>query len=293
MINKKILVIGGSGFLGSHVADFLTDNNYEVSIFDFKKSKYLKSDQQFIKGDILNYDHLSSAIKASDIVYHFGGIADIEMANENPLEAIKINILGTSNVLSACVEHNIERLVFASTVYVYSSFGGIYKATKQSCELLIETFSKEKQLKYTILRFGSLYGPRANDFNYITQIIKQAILNGQIERKGSGNEVRDYIHVFDASKSCLAILDKEYENHYVMITGSQRIKINDLLNMLSEMFEQKINIKYLDDRMDGHYESSPYSFKPILAKKYIGKSEIELGQGLLDLIYEIHKDFKN
>ncbi len=285
---KKILVIGGSGFLGSHVVDYLSSKNFDVTVFDIQKSNYLKNENKFILGDVSDYNKILKAIKGKDIVYNFAGIADIKEANENPHLAIEKNILGTNNILNACVKFKVKRYILASTIYVYSKQGGIYKATKQCCELLTDTFSENKRLKTTILRFGSLYGPRANKFNFVYNIINEALKKGTITRKGSGNEVRNYVHVLDASKACFEILDKKYENSVVLINGLANIKINDFLKMISEIFNNKIKIKYSKERIEGHYEITPYSFTPKLAKKLIMKSEIELGQGILHLINHLN-----
>ena len=292
MKNKKIVVVGGSGFLGSHVSDILTENNFQVHIFDISPSKWINKKQHFIKGDILNYNDLLKAFKNTHAVFHFAGIADIGKSNIDYIKSVEQNILGTTQILEACVKCKVKRFVFASTIYVYSDYGGIYKTTKQSGELLTETFNKEKKLNFTILRFGSLYGPRANKFNFVYQVINQAITKGKIQRKGSGNEIREYIHVNDAANACLTALSQQYQNKYLMITGSQRVKIKDLLDMINEIMNNKIKIEYLKERNEGHYESSPYNFKPRIAKKLIGKNEIELGQGLLDLIYEVHNNIK-
>tara|TARA_B100001093_G_C26781121_1_gene994675 strand:- start:805 stop:1680 length:876 start_codon:yes stop_codon:yes gene_type:complete len=285
---KKILVIGGSGFLGSHVTDFLTSKKFEVTVFDLKKSKYLQDSNKFIKGDISNYEHVAKAVKGNDIVYNFAGIADIKEANDNPHLAIEKNISGTNNILNACVKFKVKRFILASTVYVYSNQGGIYKATKQCCEILTDTYSENKNLKTTILRFGSLYGPRANNFNFVSNIINEALTKGTITRKGSGNEIRNYIHVYDASKVCYDILQKKYENDMVLINGSRNIKIKEFLKMISEILNNKVKIKYVKQVNEGHYEITPYSFNPKIAKKIISDSEIELGQGILHLINDIN-----
>mgnify|MGYP001188101079 CR=1 FL=1 len=293
MNNKKIVITGGSGFVGSHVADIFTNNGYNVTIFDNKKSKWIKKDQNFVEGDILDYEKILNTIEGAYAVYHFAGEAKIDESNLKPIDAIRYNILGTTNILEASVKSKIERFVFASTVYVYSEKGGFYKSTKQSCELLTESYHEQYKLNYTILRFGSLYGPRSNKSNGIYEILHQAIKNGKINRKSNGEEVRNYIHVLDAAKACLNILKNEYCNKYVMITGSQKIKIKDLLSMVNEMLDNKIDIKFSNQGYSGHYENSPYTFRPRIADKFIGNSEIELGQGLLDLIYEMYKDINN
>lgn len=184
-------------------------------------------------------------------------------------------------------------MVFASTVYVYSEQGGFYRSCKQACELLIENYQKLYGLDYTILRFGSLYGRRANKFNWINTIIRQALTEGRMQRDGDGEEIRNYIHVKDAAQACVNILDEQYKNDYIMLTGAQTIKIKDLLLMISEILNNKVAIEYLDKRMEGHYEITPYTFRPRIAKKYNLVMQFDLGQGILDTIYDVYKELNN
>ena len=287
---KKILVIGGSGFLGSHVADAFTESGYQVVIFDKQKSQWIKKNQIFVNGDIMDPDNLVNTLKDVHGVYHFAGISDIEQANNNSLEAVKQNILGTTNILEACVEAKVLRFVFASSVYVYSDQGGFYRSTKQACELLIENYNKLKNLNFTILRFGSLYGRRANRLNFIYDMIHQALTEGKMERYGDGEEMRDYIHVTDAAKSCVSILDDEYKNTYLMLTGDKTIKVRDLLNTIQQILDTKVTIHYLKDRAEEHYNITPYSFRPRTARKFNQKTQTDLGEGILDTIYEVYKN---
>jgi len=290
---KQAVVFGGSGFLGSQVADYLTEAGFLVKIFDNNKSPYLHSDQEMIVGNILEIDELMSVVKNADVVYHFAGIADISEANQNPVSAVKSNILGTVNILEACIKNKVSRFIFASTVYVYSEHGGFYRSCKQASELLIENYQKLYGLNFTILRFGSLYGKRANNFNWIHKIIKQALTEGKMQRQGGGEEIRDYIHVQDAARACVEILDKKYNNDYIILTGFQTIKIKDLLIMIKEMLDNQVTIEYLDEHMEGHYEITPYSFRPRIAKKYLSSTQLDLGQGILDTIYDIYKSLND
>ena len=165
----KITVIGGSGFLGSHLSDSLSSRKNKVVIFDKKKSKYLKSSQKMVVGDISNINQLRKAIKGSEVVYHFAGISDIGESIKKPMETTRINIVGTANVLQLCKEYNIKKIIFASTIYVSSSQGGFYRVSKQACELIIEEYKKRFNLNYTIVRFGSIYGPRSSQDNGLTK----------------------------------------------------------------------------------------------------------------------------
>jgi len=133
-------------------------------------------------------------------------------------------------------KRNVRRFLFASSIYVYSELGSFYRTSKQACELLIESYQKIYGLPFTILRYGSLYGPRANDFNFVKKAITDALLKGKIQRKGDGKEIRDYINVLDAAKASVEVLHDEFTNSYVMINGTTTMHINQLLKIISEIF---------------------------------------------------------
>ncbi|WP_276359560.1 NAD(P)-dependent oxidoreductase [Daejeonella sp. H1SJ63] len=281
----KVVVFGGSGFLGGHVADMLTDAGYRVIIFDTIKSGYLRDSQEMVIGDILNRDLLREVIKDAKYIYHFAAIADIKEAQDNPVKAVEVNILSTTYILDACREFKVERFIYGSTIYVYSEHGSFYRSTKQASELLIENYQKIYNLNYTILRYGSLYGPRANHFNSINNFIIQAIKERKITRDGNGEELREYIHIKDAAKSSVEILSDEFVNSNIMITGNKSMKISDILAMIKEMFNEKIEVVYTNEVHEEHYNITPYTFKPKIAKKYHLNYYHDLGQGILDQIY--------
>ena len=286
----KAIVFGGSGFLGSHVADELTKRSFDVTIYDTKKSKYLSSQQKMIVGSIMDKEKVKDAVKGCEYVYNFAAVAGIEDALRDPCRAIEINILGNTNILEACRSHKVKRFIFASSVYVYSDLAPFYRSSKQACELIIEDYQKSFGIDYTILRYGSLYGKRANEFNFIYKIIKQAIEEGKIIRKGDGEEIRDYINVLDAARCSVDILSDEFINESVMLTGTQSTKIKDLLSMIREMFKGKIDIEYKPVKEEGHYEITPYAFRPKVAKKFVSNYYHDLGQGILDVIYDVYSE---
>lgn len=287
----KVVVFGGAGFLGSHVSDTLTQKGFNVMVFDRDPSQYINENQQMVIGDILNKEEVDKAVQNSQYVYHFAGLADINEAKEKPLDTITSNVLGTTNILEACKNNNVERFVFASTIYVYSELGSFYRSSKQACELIIENYFDEFDLNYTILRYGSLYGRRANQFNFIHNAVTRALLDKRIERKGDGEEVRDYIHVKDAAKASVEILTDDFINSHIMIKGTQTIKVKELLSMINEIMGNKIEINYSEEtQYEGHYQLTPYSFRPRVAEKFLLKTYHDLGQGLLDTIYDVYKE---
>ncbi|KPK42829.1 MAG: NAD-dependent epimerase [Omnitrophica WOR_2 bacterium SM23_29] len=289
----KVVVFGGSGFIGSHVADVLTDTGQDVVIYDLVPSPHLKKSQNMVVGDIMDEQLVLKTVKDCDIVYNFAGIADIQEAAEKPLDSVRSNILGNTNILEACRKTKVKRFIFASSLYVYSKAGSFYRSTKQACELLIENYNELFGLPYTIIRYGSLYGPRSDERNFIHRILKQALKENRIVREGDGEEIREYIHVYDAARCSVEILSDEFVNQYVIITGNQQMKVKELLLMVNEMLNNKLKVEYITPQSDFHYEITPYTFAPKLAKRIISKTYVDLNQGVLECIQSIYKELNS
>jgi len=133
---KKAVVVGGSGFIGSHVADHLSDAGYQVTIYDKIQSQWLRNDQEIVIGDIQDSEKLNQTIVGAEVVYNFAALADLNQALEQPLKTVNINILGNINVMEACHAHGVKRFIYASTVYVHSREGGFYRCSKQMIKRL-------------------------------------------------------------------------------------------------------------------------------------------------------------
>ena len=286
---KKVVVFGGSGFLGSQVADLLSESGYEATIYDLKPSPFIKNNQKMIVGDILDRACVEKSLDGVDIVYNFAGIADITEANARPFKTIETNVMGNSTILEACSKQKVKRLMFASSIYVYSDSGSFYRCSKQACELLIECYHEKYGLDFTILRYGSLYGPRSDKRNSIHSMLTQALEQKRIVRDGDGEEIREYIHTHDAARMSVEALEDTYKNQHVIITGNQQMKIKDLHVMVKEMLKGDLSIKYIIPATEKeHYEITPYVFRPTLAKRLVLRHYIDLGQGILEMLNEIH-----
>lgn len=285
---KKACVFGGSGFLGSHVADCLVDNGYLVTVFDKQPSQWLKDGQEMVIGDILSFDEINEAVAGSDVVYNFAALADLNEGLNKPIETIKINILGNAHVMEACHNHKISRFIYASTVYVNSRDGGFYRCSKQAAENYIEEYQRIFNLDYTILRFGSLYGPRADKANGLYRIVKNAVQSGAVSYQGSSEAIREYIHVTDAARASVVALGEEFRNESVVLTGQEPMKVEDLLKMLAEILGYESKVEFLEKNNIGHYIRTPYSYQPKLGRKFISPMHVDLGQGLIELINQIH-----
>ena len=283
------MVVGGSGFIGSHVADHLSDAGYQVIIYDKTKSQWLRNDQEIIIGDVEDSEKLNQAIVDAEVVYNFAALADINQALEQPLKTININIVGNLNVLEACRANKVKRFIYASTVYVHSREGGFYRCSKQASEAYVEEYQKIYGLDYTILRYGSLYGPRADKTNGLYRVVQSALKNGVVSYEGDIDAMREYIHVEDAARASIKALNDEFINESVVLTGQEPMKVIDMLKILSEILGlPPESVKFSEDKYAGHYIRTPYAYQPKLGRKYIPPMHVDLGQGLLQIINEIN-----
>lgn len=287
--SERVIVFGASGFLGSHVADTLTTAGYRVRLFDRSPSPYLKGNQEMIVGDIMNLEEVIEAAKGSSIVYNFAAIADIDEAHDKPIPTATINVLGNMHALEAARIAGARRFVFASSVYVYSESGSFYRASKQAAERFTETYHERYGLNYNILRYGSLYGRRADKRNGIYRMLQEAVEHHSITYKGSGEAMREYIHVEDAARMSVQILAPEFANRHMILTGQEKLRIRDVMTMISEMLPWPVELHFDEANAVHHYEITPYAFQPRIGRKLVLNEHVDLGQGILDCLREIHQ----
>jgi len=276
----KILIIGGLGFLGKRIYDLLSKKYKNVTILD---NKNISEKKNYIKGDINNFKFLKEKLKNYDVVYHLAGLSNLDTAYKNPIDTSKTNITGTVNVLEACKINKIKKLIFGSTMYVSGQHGSFYRCSKSACEDYIKEYRYRYNLKYTILRFGSLYGPGSNEENGLYRIVLGAINNKKVIYYGDLNAHREYIHVDDAAKASSDCL-KRFDNKIINITGNQSLKVTDLLEIVREILNIKNKIKVINKKQKGHYTMVPHNYDEPLVMKYSINPFVDLGEGIKSLI---------
>lgn len=291
----KIVVTGGSGFLGSHVADQLAIAGHEVTIFDRVESQWLRPDQKMVLGDVTSREDILKVTKNADAFYHLAALADLNEALKEPLKTVHVNVFGTVNALEACRINKVKRFIYASTLYVYSQEGSFYRCSKQSSEHYVEEYQKSFGLDYTILRYGSLYGPRSDDSNGLFRVVKEALLENVVRYRGNSESMREYVHVEDVARASVLALSEEFKNQSLLLTGQESLKVYDMIKMLAEILGIPNKVEFINEEYVGHYIRTPYSYQPKLGRKYRPTTHVDLGQGLLQLIDEVRKtiDAKN
>jgi len=283
-MKKACLVTGSSGFIGSHVADYLSKKNFRVRLFDKKKSKFKKKNQKTFIGSLTNFNDLDKATKKINILFHFAASADLNHSNSKPFDAIRDNVMGTANILKACIKNKVKKIIFASSIYAISEQGGIYSTTKLASEMIIEKLCKKYNLNYVVLRFGTVYGKRANKFNTVQNFINEAKIKKKIYRETQGNEIRSYINVKDVVKIVYLLNKKKYENGYYNIFGNKKTKVKELLGMIKKKvpnikvhFSKKDNRKY-------NYKVNPFTYKLRKGKNIKLDKYMSLENGINELI---------
>jgi len=289
-MSKKVVVFGGCGFIGSYVVEELLNNDYEVIAADLNSSKYV-DDKYFRQCDIMDAVQVDELVNNADIVYNFAGFANLDDAIANPTKTIELNVMGNMNILEACKKHKVKRFVYASSAYAMSDKGSFYGISKLTSEKLTEEYYKKFGLEFTIIRYGSVYGERDYDNNYIYNLVKSAMQTGVINHSGDGEEVREYIHAADVAKLALQVIESdEFINEHLILTGVERMHRKELFEMINEILGNTLEINLNNDGYYNHYQMTPYSFHPTKSKKLVANPYIDMGQGILECMKDIEEN---
>ena len=286
-------MIGGSGFLGSHIAEELGKAGFQVFIHDRMKAPDLCVPHEFLPGD-LSLESLRQSTSGMDYVFHIAAEADIAHCNANPLSAVEANISGATNVFEACRISAVNKIIFASSLYVSGHMGGFYRATKLAAEEILKCYGEQHGMVYSILRFGSLYGPRSQNWNGLRKYVSQIYLNGEITYRCDGEERREYIHVEDAARLAVQSVDQQYNGKQLVLSGSQSYTAKQTLELIFEIMGKKQIITFDTKHRDAaHYRSTPYRFNGDKPIKIYPLQSVDFGQGIIDLIEDVYKDHEN
>ena len=149
---------------------------------------------------------------------------------------------------------------------------------------MIEEYSRKYSLNYVILRFGSLYGPRSDKNNGLYKILFNSLKNKRVTYEGDYETSREYLHISDAAVASTHMLNRKFNKFRVNLTGINSIKVYDLLKTINEILGYKKNLKFVKSNNTNHYIRTPYNYSEKLTKKYFLNENVDLGQGILELL---------
>ena len=261
----NMLVTGGSGFIGSHVVDKLVDAGHQVRVFDLKRP--CRDDVEFFQGDITCRDDVTKGLSGRDVIYHIAALSNVDLIKDHPLAAVEQNILGTAYLLEQCRQQGVKRFIFASSVFIFEEKGHLYTTGKLASELLCKNYHTLFSLPYTILRYGTAYGPRSRAANVISRFIQKALKGGNIVIHGSGKQERRFTYVEDLALGSVAALQPIAENKTYTIAGRPPVSIEGLAEIVKGLLNNEIIIEY-DSAREDDYGGAVLDIN--LAKKELG-----------------------
>ena len=246
----RVLVTGGAGFIGSHVVDKLRAAGHEPRIFDLRPSPHHAAGEvDTYIGDLLSVDDLRDAMADCDAVAHLAASADVGIVANEPVEAEALNARGTLNVLEAARQSGVERVVYASTIWVYSDGCGnqvdeettvglpshLYTATKLAGEMYCKSYSELYDVEFTILRFGIPYGPRARPAAVIPAFVRKALEGDPLTIAGEGTQSRRFVYVEDLAEGVADALQPVAANRVYNLVSDRDVSIKEIAHTVREL----------------------------------------------------------
>jgi UDP-glucose 4-epimerase len=248
---RRVLVTGGSGFIGSHVVDKLADAGIEPRIYDLRHSPHHRPDAvDTVIGDLFDHDALCRAMEDCEAVVHLAAYADVGIVAEEPVCAEQTNSRGTLAVLEAARATG-TRVIYGSTIWVYGESGNgtitedspiglpahLYTASKLAGEMYCTSYAELYGVPSTILRFGIPYGPRARPAAVIPIFVSKALKGEPLTIAGDGLQTRRFVYVEDLAEGVVAALEQGEENRVYNLAGDETVTIRGLADVVSEMIE--------------------------------------------------------
>ncbi|MCC3313862.1 NAD-dependent epimerase/dehydratase family protein [Nocardia africana] len=253
----RIGVTGGSGFIGAHVIRRLAESGHTVYALDTVAPSRPDPRAQFRRLDVLDPAAVIDASADLEVIFHLAGMSNVDVAQQDPLRTVRLNVDGTANVLEAARVHGLRRMVFASTVWVYGAAydtsggaqplteaapmslakaGHIYTSTKIAAEMLIHSYAETYEVPFTILRYGVPYGPGMRDELVLARFVRKAIAGEPLTIAGDGKQFRNYVFVEDLAEAHAAVLAEAAENQVIALEGSERVSVLDMAEAVRARF---------------------------------------------------------
>jgi len=257
----KILITGGTGFIGSHLTQFLKKDN-DITIYDVKKP--IEKDVKFILGDILDEQKILQSFQDFDAIIHLAATVGVKNTETNPVLTLNTNILGTKNILEACKKHNIKKMIFASSSEIYGEPRKVpideiqtpipittYGISKLASEEYLKSYAKTCGFNYSILRFFNVVGPKQSSRFVLPEFIKNALNNKPLVIHGNGLQIRAFCHIADICQGIEKSICKGDGEIFNIGNDLEPITIENLAKKVISVLNSQSTIKYISFEKSG------------------------------------------
>lgn len=263
-MNQKVVVTGGSGFIGSHVVDAMVDAGNDVTVLDHRVRPH-RDDVRFEDLDLLDLASVLEATRGADHIFHLGAVSNVNYAFKYPVYSTALNILGTTNILEAARINQTKRVFLASTVWVYNGCpselpadesvpfylhgaGHIYTSSKMACEMICHNYHELYDVPFTILRYGIPYGSRMREELLIPVFIKKALNGEPLTVAGEGKQYRKFIHVQDLARAHVLAMHDSAVNQTYNLEGKRKITVLEVAKGIKHILDGQVSIEFVPER---------------------------------------------
>jgi UDP-glucose 4-epimerase len=247
----QVAVIGGGGFIGSHVVDRLLEAGHQVRVID-RAPRWRNPAAQYREQDLFDEDALAQSLAGVTAVFHLAGASDVNDVAADPVRAVRLNVEGTARVLAAARRQQCERVLFASTVWVYGATTGegergedapvdltraghVYVSTKLAAEMLVHSYREMYGQQFTILRYGIPYGPRMRDELVVARFVRAALEGAPITIAGTGEQQRNYVYVGDIAEAHVRALCPAAAGQVLALEGGTPVSVREIADTVREL----------------------------------------------------------
>jgi UDP-glucose 4-epimerase len=257
----KVLVTGGSGFIGSHVVDKLREAGHDPRILDLRPSPH-HDDVETVVGDLCDAAVTRDALAGCDAVVHLAALADVDEVAKDPARTDAVNTRGTHVLLECARAERVARFVYASTIWVYGDAAGpeavdedmplglpkhIYTATKIAGEMYTTAYGELYDLEWTILRFGIPYGPRARPAAVVPAFTARALAAQPLTIAGDGTQSRRFVYVEDLADGVALSLQPVAANRIYNLVGRENTSVRAIARTIRDIVGD-VNIVHVEGR---------------------------------------------
>ncbi len=290
----KVVVTGGSGFIGSHVVDALAEGGHEVTVVDYRVQPH-RDDVGFENVDLMDLSSVLSATRDAEHIFHLAAVSNVNHAYKYPVYTTALNVVGTANILEASRINGGARVYLASTVWVYNGSpngnaldesmpfyldgaGHIYTSTKMACEMICHNYNQLYQVPFTVLRLGIPYGPRMREELLIPVFIKKALFGQPLTIAGRGSQYRNFVYVRDLAHAHILAMSGTAVNQTYNLEGPRKVTVLEVAEGIRANIGEQVRIEFVPER-PGDFAGKEVSAEK--AKRELGwYPQVEFEDGL-------------